>query len=73
MVKRIFYPSPVMVNKIETHEHNLSSLNAKMNDLYYLFRSGSIIEKDFIKLKDKLNEKIIKLQKENKNGECKHQ
>ncbi len=66
MAKRI-YPSPVMTNEVKTFEQKLVAVHNKLNDLYYLFRNGSILETDFIKQKDKLTEQIIKLQKENKN------
>ena len=64
------YSNPLETNQIKTIEQEIVELNARKNDLGFLFRNGSITETDFITQKDKLNEQIIKLQKENKNGEC---
>ena len=64
------YSNPLETNPIRTLEQEIVELNARKNDLGFLFRNGSITETDFITQKDKLNEQIIKLQKENKNGEC---
>jgi len=46
------YPNPLKkIHPIETFEQKLVAVHNKLNDLYYLFRNGSILEDDFIKQK----------------------
>ena len=46
----------------------LKSLNREKDDLYWFFGKGLITELDYLKTLDKINDDIIKINKENKNG-----
>ena len=46
----------------------LKSLNREKDDLYWFFGKGLITELDYLKTLDKINDDIININKENKNG-----
>lgn len=55
------------VTPIKSMEQRITALHCDLNDLYWLFSNGSIKEAEYIVTKDKINNKIIELRKENKN------